>query len=198
MPYVMATSPDATSSPDDFARWVWYSLVLFGLLTFAVGVFFIVDPDETLKVFTVILGIFLVIDGVLAMVAGVVGRGEGRGLLALLGVVSVIAGIVLIEEPFGALKVFVIIIGIWFILAGIVRFVYAFTVPEGKGGYIFVALIDAAAGILILGWPDIGLSTLGVIIGIVLVLRGALFTFTGWAALKLERSERSSGTPQQA
>ena len=36
------------------ANWVWYSLLIFGLLTFAVGVFFIVDPDETLKVFTVI------------------------------------------------------------------------------------------------------------------------------------------------
>jgi uncharacterized membrane protein HdeD (DUF308 family) len=185
-------------SSDDLARWVWYSLLLFGILTFAVGVFFIIEPHETLKVFTVIFGIFLVIDGVLATVGGVVGRGEGRGLLALIGVLSVIAGIVLIEEPFGALRIFVLIIGIWFIIAGIARFVYAFTLPEGRAGHIFVALIDAVAGILLLGWPEIGLATVGVIIGIVLVLRGALFTFTGWAALKLEKSARDAGTPRPA
>jgi uncharacterized membrane protein HdeD (DUF308 family) len=186
------------ANADNYARWVWYSLLIFGILTFAVGVFFIVDPDETLKVFTVILGIFLVIDGVLAMVAAVVARGEGRGLLALIGVLSVIAGIVLIEEPFGALHIFVLIIGIWFIIAGIARFVFAFTVPEGRAGLIFVALIDAAAGILLLGWPNIGLSTIGVVIGIVLVLRGILFTYTGWAALKFEKAVGDAGTPRPA
>jgi uncharacterized membrane protein HdeD (DUF308 family) len=185
----MATSVD--DSPT--ARWVWYSLLIWGLLTFVVGIFFIVDPDETLKVFTVIFGIFLLIDGVLAMVGAVLGRTEARGLLAIVGVLSVLAGLILIEKPFAALHIFVIIIGIWFIVVAIARFVYAFTLPGARGGQILLAILDGAAGILILAWPDIGLSTLGIILGIVLVIRGLLFTFAGWAALQLERSSGGSG-----
>src|SRR5215472_7425193 len=107
----MVTSVDDSAS----SRWVWYSLLIFGLLTFAVGVFFIVDPDETLKVFTVIFGIFLLVDGVLAMLGAVFGRGEARGVLAVVGVLSVLVGLVLIEKPFAGLHVFVVIIGIWFV-----------------------------------------------------------------------------------
>jgi uncharacterized membrane protein HdeD (DUF308 family) len=184
------------------ARWVWYSLLIFGLLTFAVGVFFIADPHETLKVFTVIFGIFLLVDGVLAMLGAVFGHSDARGVLAVVGVLSVLAGLVLIEKPFAALHIFVIIIGIWFVVAAVARFVYAFTLPGARGGQILLAVLDAAAGILILAWPDIGLSTLGVIIGIVLVLRGVLFTFAGWAALQLERSPAGPaggpGTPLPA
>ena len=175
------------------ARWVWYSLLIFGLLTFAVGVFFIADPDETLKVFTVIFGIFLLVDGVLAMLGAVFGRSDARGVLAVVGVLSVLAGLVLIEKPFAALHIFVIILGIWFVVGAVARFVYAFTLPGARGGQILLAVLDAAAGILILAWPDIGLSTLGIIIGIVLVLRGLLLTFAGWAALQLERSAGRSG-----
>ena len=180
------------------ARWVWYSLLIFGLLTFAVGVFFIVDPDETLKVFTMIFGIFLLVDGVLAMLGAVVGRSDARGVLAVVGVLSVLAGLVLIEKPFTALHIFVVIIGIWFVVVAVARFVYAFTLPSARGGQILLAVLDAAAGILILAWPDIGLSTLGIIIGIVLVLRGVLFTFAGWAALQLEHSTHGPGTPLAA
>jgi uncharacterized membrane protein HdeD (DUF308 family) len=38
---------------------------------------------------------------------------------------------------------------------------------------------------VILSWPDLGLSTLAVIIGIVLILRGALFIVSGWQLHKL-------------
>ena len=40
----------------------------------------------------------------LAVIASIFGRGEGRGLLAMIGVVSAIAGLVLIKKPFEALK----------------------------------------------------------------------------------------------
>jgi uncharacterized membrane protein HdeD (DUF308 family) len=185
---------DASADRYPDARWVWYLLLILGVLTFALGVFFIVDPHETLKVFTVILGIFLLVDGAFALVGAVFGSGEARGVLAVVGVISVLAGLLLIEQPFTALHIFVLVIGIWFIVAGVARFVSAFSFPAGRGWQIFIALVDVAAGILILAWPSIGLSTIGIIIGIVLVLRGILFTIAGWAALRLERSDGGAGT----
>jgi len=45
----------------------------------------------------------LLVDGVVATVASVLRRGEGRGMLALLGVLSAIAGLVLMKKPFDTL-----------------------------------------------------------------------------------------------
>ena len=171
---------------------LWWLLVLFGVVTLGVGIFFVVSPHETLSTFTVIAGIFLLVDGVLAIFGSIFGRGEGRGLLALIGVLSVIAGLVLIKKPFDTLVVFTLIIGVWFVVAGVVRFVTAFASPEGRIGNIFIAILDVVAGIVILAWPDLGLATLAVIIGIVLILRGILFIVAGWQLHRLD-PDQSSG-----
>jgi uncharacterized membrane protein HdeD (DUF308 family) len=166
---------------------LWWLLVLFGVVAIGVGVFFVASPHETLNTFTVIAGIFLLVDGVLAILTSIFGRGEGRGLLALVGALSAIAGLVLIKKPFGALTVFIIIFGIWLVVEGVVRFASAVGTPEGRAGNILIALVDIIAGIVILSWPNLGLATVAVIIGIVLILRGILFIATGWMLRKVGR-----------
>ena len=163
----------------------WWLLVLFGVVTLGVGVFFVVSPHETLSTFTVIAGIFLLIDGVLAVFASIFNKGQGAGLLALIGVLSAIAGLVLIKKPFDTLVVFTLIVGLWFVVAGIVRFVVALTSPEGRGANIVTAILDLIVGIVILSWPDLGLATIAVIIGIALILRGLFFIVSGWQLRKL-------------
>jgi uncharacterized membrane protein HdeD (DUF308 family) len=173
---------------------LWWLVVLFGVAVFGIGVFFVASPHETLSTLTVIAGIFLLVDGVLAIIGSILGRGDGRGLLALIGVLSVIAGLVLIKKPFGTLVVFVLIFGVWFIVAGVVRFVAAFGELEGRAGNIAIAILDIIAGIVILSWPSIGLATLAVIIGISLLIRGTLFIIAGWQLRELGRA--IAGDPQ--
>src|SRR3954454_6705219 len=105
---------------------IWWVSFLFGLAVLGVGIFFVVSPHETLSTFTVIAGIFLLVDGVLALIGSIAGQGDGRGLLALVGVLSVIAGLVLIKQPFSTLVVFALIVGVWFVVAGIARVVAGF------------------------------------------------------------------------
>lgn len=173
----MSTSPVPTLH--DITR-LWWLVALFGVAVAAVGIFFVASPHETLSTFTVIAGIFLLVDGVLSLIGSIVGRGEGRGLLAILGLVSVLAGLVLVKRPFDTLVVFALIIGLWFVIAGIARLVTSFAEREGRGGNILVAVVDIVAGIVILAWPDLGLSTFAVILGIVLIVRGLLLVAAGW------------------
>jgi uncharacterized membrane protein HdeD (DUF308 family) len=175
----------ASEIPEDSvlgASSLWWLLTLFGLATLAVGVFFVIAPHETLRVFTLIAGIFILVDGILAVGNSIFGQPESRGLLALVGVISAVAGLVLIKEPFGALIVLTAIFGIWFIIVGGVRFVAALTMRGNRAASIVVALLEVVAGIVILSWPEISLATLAVIVGIVMILRGLLFT---WAGLQL-------------
>jgi len=173
----------------------WF-LIVVGVVTLGVGVFFVASPHETLKVFTVIGGILLLIDGLLAIIGALVGVSESRGLLAMVGVLSVIAGVVLIKKPFQTLLVLVVILGIWLVVVGIARFVSAFSRREDRGVNIFVAIVDVIAGVVILSWPKPSLATLAVIFGIVLIIRGALSAYAGWAVRRLSRDAGSgSVTP---
>ncbi len=170
--------------------------MLLGVAALGVGIFFVVSPHETLSTFTVIAGIFVLVDGLIAIVFSIFGSGDGRGLLALIGVLSAIAGLILIKKPFETLVVFTLIVGVWFVVAGIVRLVSAFASREARGGNLLVALLDLIAGGVILAWPDLSLATLAVIIGIVLVVRGALFIATGWQLRALDRAlETGPGEP---
>ena len=66
--------------------------------------------------------------------------------------------------------------------------VSAFATREGRGGSLLIALVDLVAGVVILAWPDLGLATVAVIIGIVLILRGGLFIVAGWQLRTLDRA----------
>ena len=178
---------------------LWWLPLLFGVAALCVGIFFVISPHETLSTFTAIAGIFVLVDGVIAIVTSIFASGGGRGLLALIGVLSAIAGLILIKKPFETLVVFTLIVGVWFVVAGIVRLVSAFDSREARGANIFVALVDLVAGAMILAWPDLGLATFAVIVGIVLVVRGALFIAAGWQLRALDRAaETGSDAPAAA
>jgi uncharacterized membrane protein HdeD (DUF308 family) len=176
-----------SDQPQPITR-LWWLVLLFGVAMAGVGIFFVFSPHETLTVFARIGGIFLLVDGVLAIIGSVFESGEGRGLLALVGVLGAVAGLVLIKKPFDTLVVFTLIFGVWFVVAGVTRLVTAFALPEARGAYVLVALLDLVAGAVILAWPDLGLSTLAVIIGIVLIIRGMFSVLAGWQLRQLEVS----------
>ncbi len=175
-------------------RSLWWLFLLFGLLTLAAGIIVLVWPSISLQTIAVVVGIFLLIDGVFELVASIAGKGEhGRGLVAVLGVISIIAGLVLVKHPFSVLNAFIVIVGIWFVVSGVIRFAGAFSESENRGTNIAVGLLDVAAGIIVLVWPNVGLATLAIIIGIVLIMRGIAFTAAGWQIRKLPPDDGVGG-----
>lgn len=178
---------DLPEALKDF-RSLWWLFALFGVVTLAAGVVLIAWPGPSLVTIAVIIGIFLLVDGVIDVLLAIAGRGEGRGLVAVLGVLSIIAGLILIKHPFDALAVLVIITGIWFVVAGVVRFIAVFAQQDGRGANLAIGVLDVIAGIVVLSWPDLSLKTLAVLAGIVLLLRGAAFI---WGALQIRRLPES-------
>ncbi len=169
-------------------RSIWWMALLFGIATLAVGIFFVFDSGNSLQTFTVILGIVLLIDAAIAIIASIVGSGEGRGALALIAVLTAIAGLILVEHPFGTLAVFILIVGIWLVIAGIARLISAFSSKEGRAGNFAVSAVDLIAGIVILVWPGLGLTTFAVILGIVLILRGIMLIALGYELRSLGKA----------
>jgi len=174
----MASEPTANDIRK-FSGVVGWTAVVLGVATLIVGIFLIVEPHETLKTIAIVFGILLLLDGIIALVGAIFGRGEGRGLLAMVGILCLVVGLFLIKKPSESLVVLVLIIGIWLIVVGVARLAEAASERNGRGINIFAGVVDIAAGIVFLAWPHIGAATFAVILGIVLVIRGLLYIAGG-------------------
>jgi uncharacterized membrane protein HdeD (DUF308 family) len=158
----------------------WWLVMLVGLLCMAAGVIVLAQPDVSLSTLAVIVGIFLLVDGIFEIVASFSRSTDSRGPLALLGVLSLIVGIVLVRHPFGAVETLALFIGIWLVCVGAVRLIEAFAVREGRGWNLLIALVEIVAGVVIVSSPDIGVKTLALLIGITFLLRGIGLSIAAW------------------
>lgn len=174
---------DASLTPSELREltWGWWLALLIGVVSVAAGVIVIAKPSNSLATLAVIVGIFILVDGVVALVGALSSETQNRGLLAVLGVLSVIAGTLLIRHPLGGVRAVALLVGIWLIAAGVVRFVAAFEAPGHRLWRIGVALVLAIFGIVIVASPDIGYATLALITGIGLICYGLGLLALGWA-----------------
>jgi uncharacterized membrane protein HdeD (DUF308 family) len=160
---------------------LWWLTLGLGVLSIAAGVIVIFNPGGSLKAIAVIVGIFIVIDGIVALVAAVTGSTDSRGLAAVLGVVSLVFGVLLIRHPTHGVAAIAIFIGIWLIVMGAIRFVLAFGAQEGRGWRLVVAAVEVIAGIVIVSSPGIGVATLALLVGLALIVNGLTVSALGFA-----------------
>lgn len=158
--------------------------IMFGmsLLTsiafLALGMFIIVKPDTTLEIIANIIGVFIIVAG-LGGVLGYFKNKESGGIFTLTyGVVSLVAGCVLILNPQAVIKVLPFILGIFFCIGGAVKLQYAFDLKQYKAskwyGTLVIALITIAIGILFIVNPFEGAKTIMRTIGIVITVYAVL------------------------
>ena len=166
----------------------WWLALLTGVISVIAGIIVIAKPSNSLATLAVIFGIFILVDGILEIVSALSAQTQNRGLLAVLGVISVIAGVLLIRHPLGGVRAVALLIGIWLIAAGLVRFVAAFETAENRLWRIGVSLVLGVFGIVIVASPHIGYATLALITGIGFICYGIGMTALGWAMRLLRRA----------
>jgi uncharacterized membrane protein HdeD (DUF308 family) len=111
---------------------------------------------------------------------------EHRGVLALFGVLSVIAGIVLVRHPFAAVIAVALFVGVWLITFGTVRVIDVIDVAEHRIWWLAVAIIEILAGVSLAAYPGVGVAAAALIIGIAFIVRGVALCSTAWALRRLE------------
>ena len=165
----------------------WWLLLLIGVLSIAVGVTFLFKPDNSLATLAVIAGIFLLVDGLLELAASLMHATQSRGMVALVGVLSAIVGVLLIRHPIGGITAIALLIGIWLIAVGVVRVVAAFELDERRGWSILAGVVELIAGIVIVVDPNIGYTTLALLAGIAFIVNGLGMFGLGWNMHTLRR-----------
>jgi uncharacterized membrane protein HdeD (DUF308 family) len=154
--------------------WVW---ALIGVAAIAAGVIAIAYPDITVTVLGLAFGVFLLLYG-LALIAAAFDPGVAAvhsTLRVILGVVALIAGLVVVVQPADNVKLLLVIIALWFIVAGATVILEGIVNREGRWlPKIVLGAVGIVAGILLLQNPDMGLDALALVAGISLVVWGVL------------------------
>jgi uncharacterized membrane protein HdeD (DUF308 family) len=113
---------------------------------------------------------------------------SGWILLFALGVVSIIAGILALLNPFPASLAAVTLAGWAFLIIGAIQIFEAFR-AQGWGGKLWTLLLGVVAvlvGINLLGRPLAGLITLTLVLGVMFIVSGLFKFIVGW---RIHRSD---------
>jgi uncharacterized membrane protein HdeD (DUF308 family) len=169
----------------------WWIPFMAGVLTILIGIIILVWPGPSLLVVGVIIGAYLLVWGVAELVRGIGGSdamGAGvRIALVLLGLMSVLAGLLLVVRPADSVLAIAWVIGFWWVLGGVVQLTRGIVTPYGRAWNIGLGILGIAAGTIILAEPKIGLATLVLISAVGLILQGTLETVAGWQLRHLHK-----------
>jgi uncharacterized membrane protein HdeD (DUF308 family) len=172
----------------------WWLLLLIGVLCVVAGVIVLLKPSDSLATLAVVAGIFVLVDGAFELAAAIAGATTNRGLVAILGILSVIVGVLLIRHPIAGVAAIALLIGIWLIAIGVLRFVASFELAEHRAWSIVVAVVEVIAGIAIVASPDIGFATLAVLVGLAFIVKGVAMCALGWEMRRV-RGALTGGGP---
>ena len=112
---------------DDLTGGTRVMLALLGVLSIIIGLWAVRHAVLTLVALIVFLGIFWVINGLIEIFAALSHRDmPDRGWSVLMGVLSAIAGIIVLAYPGLTLVGLAVILGIWLLVFGILEIVAAF------------------------------------------------------------------------
>jgi uncharacterized membrane protein HdeD (DUF308 family) len=189
--------------PQDIAGRVggaWGWVLGFGIVTLLAGIVSVAWPDQTILVVAVLFAVQILVDGVFNLVRAIGGSGESGGfrvLLSILGIFSIIVGVLALQNIVQTVAVLVLLLGAYWVVHGIIEAVVAIAdrnMPH-RGLQITAGVIGAIAGIVVLSYPISSIRTLAIILGIWLAMYGIMLIVL---ALRLRKFEESAAGPVQA
>ena len=173
---------NVTSDERDILRRVgksWGWVLFFGIVTLILGVLVVLRPKDTIYAFAILLGIWLFVAGLFRIVMAIADREDTNGtrwLMAVLGLLSVIIGILFLRHTEETVTTLAFLIGLFWVVGGIIEFFTAYSDhgSPARGFRIVMGVLAFAAGVVTLVWPHLTLGVLAVIMGIWLILYGVL------------------------
>jgi uncharacterized membrane protein HdeD (DUF308 family) len=133
---------------DDASAGMRTLYALTGALSLLVGMLVLRDPLQTLFIIAVLLGAWWVVTGVVEVVTSISrGSQPDRWWRLAMGVISVVAGFVVLAEPGMSLRVLEILLAVWLMVYGIMAAVAAFSVRSYARHHVAATPPPSAEGL---------------------------------------------------
>ena len=157
----------------------WFELVI-GILLVILGLFTFIRPGSVLTGIVIAYGVIAVVTGIGDIVFFVKAErftGFGPAVSLVSGILSIMAGVMLLVYPSAGKWVMVLLLPIWFIAHCISRLsnLRIIRITAGDVSYyvtLIVNIIGIVLGCMMIIWPALSLFSAGILIGTYLILLG--------------------------
>ena len=157
----------------------WFELVI-GILLVILGLFTFIRPGSVLTGIVIAYGVIAVVTGIGDIVFFVRAErftGFGPAVSLVSGILSIMAGIMLLVYPSAGKWVMVLLLPIWFIAHCISRLSNLRIIRITAGDFYYyvtliVNIIGIVLGCMMIIWPTLSLFSIGFLIGTYLILLG--------------------------
>jgi uncharacterized membrane protein HdeD (DUF308 family) len=173
----------------------WWMVLAWGIVTLVAGVGTIVWPGRTIVVVAVLIGIQFFVSGILRLVSAFAFEGEGhRAWDVLVGLASVVVGILCLRDVFQTIAALTLIIGIMWVIQGISEFFAGVAgLTMHRGLTILMGILGFVAGVVVLTYPITSVLALAWVLGVWLTAYGIMLVAAALAVRRL-----TPGTPLPA
>jgi uncharacterized membrane protein HdeD (DUF308 family) len=179
----------------------WGLVLTYGLVTIGLGLVLVLWPEQTLKVLAILIGIQLVITGIFRLVLAVASRhvdGSTRAIAGMFGALALVLGLLCLRSPLQTVLVIGMILGVWWLAAGVTDIVGALRSREShrRGWDLALGVLSVLAGGFLLVNPEVSLGVLVIVVAVWMFSYGFIAVA---AAVMLRREEkRTSAAPVSA
>ncbi|MEU8543620.1 HdeD family acid-resistance protein [Streptomyces sp. NPDC048717] len=166
------------------ADWAWQAMLFAGLAALVLGVLVLVWPGHSLVVAGVLFGLYLLVSGVLHLIAafGTHGRTSLRVMAFISGALSILLGLFCFKGTLQSILLLALWIGIGWLFHGITQTMAAVSDPRmpARGWQIFLGVISALAGVVLIVSPLESAAVLAVLAGAWLIAVGLIEIVTAF------------------
>ncbi|MEV6233007.1 HdeD family acid-resistance protein [Saccharopolyspora shandongensis] len=178
-------SDDPTQAVTDrLAKLAWGSVLVVGLCSLVVGVLALVWPRATLIVLGVLFGVYLLVSGVLQIIAafGTHVTAAIRVLAFISGALSILLGLLCFRGEMQSILFLGLWIGIGWLFRGVTQTTASIAdrAMPARGWQIFMGIVTALAGIVLMVSPLTSVALLVLFGGIWLVVLGVVEIITAF------------------
>ena len=143
------------------------AFALRALVSFAIGVLFLIRPGAALAAVVILFGAFAFADGVVALAVSVFGRGPWQ--MALVGALGIIVGIITFRSPGLTAVTLYAWAAIWLCGRGVFELVLAVQLkhlPGERPWLVLDGILSIGLGVLLIVLPRVGVLSLAWLIGV--------------------------------
>ncbi|SDK29412.1 HdeD family acid-resistance protein [Microbulbifer yueqingensis] len=161
------------------------SMTALGVLTIILGILAILAPSFTGLSIAMLIGVLVLVGGIFRLIWSFRAGSLGKGLLNLaLGVLTIVAGVILLANPILLSGLLTILLVIYFIADGIAELAVGVSArgAGSRGWLILGGIVSILLGVLLWAqFPFSGVWALGILFGIKLFFIGMIMVVGGRA-----------------
>jgi uncharacterized membrane protein HdeD (DUF308 family) len=167
----------------------WWVVLIWGLLSFIIGIMFLTTPGITTLILITFIGAYWLVGGLFTLGSLFVDK-TSMGLKIFLAVVNILAGIIILAYPLYStvfiLGFFAIFIGFWGCFIGAAHLYQAFTTKDAGNGVL--GIISLIFGLIILIFPVYAAELIPLVVGVFALITGIAAVFAAFQFKKVSAS----------